>query len=335
MLNNWRGDVVTLVRNGQVSWRYDYSAFGVERDASGGSTSGENAWAARPKPNNPFRFGMGYTDVESGLVYLRNRYLMPEVGRFITADPFWNIGNMQDGLLSIRQASNLYSFVLNNPITFVDPSGLRLEIAATPGRRDIIMSNLQQLTNDTLSWTECWQYNVWIVGYNSASTRGVDLPAGTGMIRRLINNAQTVTIRFGANVLGRSNVIQSYDGGGSTVYFNPNQQIRTITSDWSGNNPRYEVMPSFIVLGHELIHALRHMGGNSRTGEVYLVNVPPNYDRRISREEAETIGLDHWRDGVMRPASTWLTTENALRREQNRAFGMRLRMRTHHEPPRG
>ena len=115
MLNNWRGDVVTLVRNGQVSWRYDYSAFGVERDVNGNPAI---------KPNNPFRFGMGYTDVESGLVYLRNRYLDPSIGRFITADPFWNIGNMQGSLAAMRQSSNLFVYVMNNPIRFVDPLGL-------------------------------------------------------------------------------------------------------------------------------------------------------------------------------------------------------------------
>ena len=35
-----------------------------------------------------------YTDPESGLVYLRNRYYDPETGRFITADTHWDVHNM-------------------------------------------------------------------------------------------------------------------------------------------------------------------------------------------------------------------------------------------------
>jgi len=148
-LNNWRGDVVTLVRNGQVSWRYDYSAFGVERDVNGNPAV---------KPNNPFRFGMGYTDVESGLVYLRNRYLMPETGRFITADPYWNLDNMIfwggniPNMTAIRSSVNLFAYVMNNPIMWIDPLGLhpdrrfgRISDAATDwGRNYFPISNYLQ-----------------------------------------------------------------------------------------------------------------------------------------------------------------------------------------------
>lgn len=61
--------------------------------------------------DNPFRYNGQYTDEETGLIYLRNRYYDPEIGRFTQEDP------AKDGL-------NWYAYCGNNPIAFVDPSGL-------------------------------------------------------------------------------------------------------------------------------------------------------------------------------------------------------------------
>ena len=51
--------------------------------------------------------------MSSGLIYLRNRYYDPSIGRFITEDP------ARDGL-------NWYVYCANNPINFIDPLGLVL-----------------------------------------------------------------------------------------------------------------------------------------------------------------------------------------------------------------
>jgi len=296
----------------------------VERDVNGNPAV---------KPNNPFRFGMGYTDVESGLVYLRNRYLMPEVGRFITADPFWNLGNMQDGLLSIRQASNLYSFVLNNPIAFVDPSGLRLEIIGTPEQRDIIMAHLDQLTNDTLTFSGGG--SIWRVHIDSQAV-GINLPTGTSMLRQLISNTRNhlTTIRPTAlaTSVGATCIINASNpnvGSGGTVWINLNY-AHYLNSNISGVI-RSRFTPTHIALGHELIHAYRYTRGHRISGantiEANGVTLA-NGRGVIPREEAETIGLDFYlNDGTRVNLSTELMTENSLRREQNRVFGMRLGMR--------
>lgn len=60
--------------------------------------------------------GYGY-DTESGLYYVRNRYLEPATGRFTTADP---TGAWEDG----RSRGNAYTYAGNNPTMFVDPTGL-------------------------------------------------------------------------------------------------------------------------------------------------------------------------------------------------------------------
>ena len=53
-------------------------------------------------------------DVESGLYHLRARPYNPETGTFISPDPI--------GFLGLD--TNLYRYVENNPINFIDPSGL-------------------------------------------------------------------------------------------------------------------------------------------------------------------------------------------------------------------
>jgi RHS repeat-associated protein len=58
----------------------------------------------------------GFTGLEhdeSGLVYARNRYYHPQLGRFISQDPIGFAGGL-----------NLYAYCSNDPINFTDPLGL-------------------------------------------------------------------------------------------------------------------------------------------------------------------------------------------------------------------
>lgn len=51
-----------------------------------------------------------------GLVHMNGRVYDPDIGRFLSADPF-----VQD--ITNLQAWNRYSYVLNNPLSYTDPSG--------------------------------------------------------------------------------------------------------------------------------------------------------------------------------------------------------------------
>ena len=55
-------------------------------------------------------------DKETGTYYLCTRYYDPEIGRFISEDAYW--GKDQDPL-----SLNLYTYCMNNPIMYIDPSG--------------------------------------------------------------------------------------------------------------------------------------------------------------------------------------------------------------------
>jgi RHS repeat-associated protein len=90
---------------GAVANRYDYDAFGNWEDTSYETIA------------NPFGFTARERDAESGLMFYRARYYDPKIGRFISEDP---IGFEASD-------ANLYRYVFNNPVTFIDPSGLVVE----------------------------------------------------------------------------------------------------------------------------------------------------------------------------------------------------------------
>ena len=120
-LYNGHGDVVQLANSsGVVVKDYDYSSFGVERDPD-------------PVDANPFRYCGEYFDKETGTVYLRARYYQPLSGRFLTEDP-------------IRSGENWYTYCINNPIRYIDPSGL----AIVPIR--VYLNQIYGIDNKYIVW---------------------------------------------------------------------------------------------------------------------------------------------------------------------------------------
>jgi RHS repeat-associated protein len=85
---------------GTVVGTQDYDAFGATRSQTGVQL--------------PFTYTGQQVDPESGLVYLRNRYLDPSTGRFQTPDPLGFAGS----------GVNLYAYVANSPLNATDPNGL-------------------------------------------------------------------------------------------------------------------------------------------------------------------------------------------------------------------
>ena len=101
---NAHGDVVNLTNaDGEVTKKYTYDAFGVEKNIDDSDT-------------NAFRYCGEYYDTETGTVYLRARYYNPATGRFISRDSY--AGKLEDPL-----SLNLYTYCANNPIYYSDPTG--------------------------------------------------------------------------------------------------------------------------------------------------------------------------------------------------------------------
>jgi len=93
------GSTTELVNgtNGSTLASYRYDTFGAIRSQTGTSA---NYWL----------FTGEQRDSGSNLYYLRARYYDPGIGRFVTQDPL--------------PMGNLYAYAGNNPVNFVDPSGL-------------------------------------------------------------------------------------------------------------------------------------------------------------------------------------------------------------------
>ena len=94
--------------NGQVITTKQYDAFG---NIQIGASDGRYAFTGRE------------WDPETGLYYYRARYYDQVAGRFLSEDPIGFLGGV-----------NFYTYVMNNPVNFVDPSGLYCVFQQTTGR---------------------------------------------------------------------------------------------------------------------------------------------------------------------------------------------------------
>lgn len=66
-------------------------------------------------------------DEETGLVYFGGRYYSPEMGRWITPDPLFLNTPAEASKRPLE--NNLYSYTVNNPVSYVDPNGEWIQAA--------------------------------------------------------------------------------------------------------------------------------------------------------------------------------------------------------------
>jgi RHS repeat-associated protein len=126
--------------DGSVRARHDYLPFGEELFANtGGRTTGQGYdLSYAPADNTRQKFTGKQRDVESKLDYFGERYYASHHGRFTSADPLGGSAKR-----AAPQSLNRYTYVLNNPLRFVDPYGLdsydqltKKEKAALVGKLD-------------------------------------------------------------------------------------------------------------------------------------------------------------------------------------------------------
>ena len=97
--------------------RHDFAAFGEELFAGVGIRSASNGYSGDSVRQ---KFGSYERDNETGLDFAEARYHANIQGRFTSVDPIIFAPHR----LSDPQSLNLYSYVRNNPLTLVDPTGM-------------------------------------------------------------------------------------------------------------------------------------------------------------------------------------------------------------------
>jgi RHS repeat-associated protein len=100
---------------GQIVARHDYLPFGVEIPNGVAGRSG--VWGVTDGLSPKFT-GQDH-DAETFLEFYQARYLAAGLGRFMSVDP----GNAGADL-GDPQTWNMYGYVRNNPLTYIDPSGM-------------------------------------------------------------------------------------------------------------------------------------------------------------------------------------------------------------------
>jgi RHS repeat-associated protein len=94
--------------SGAVIERYTYDPYGKVTITDGSGTElNESAIG------NPYMYSSRRYDETTGLYYYRNRMYSPELGRFLQRDPEW-----------YSDSVNIYAYVGDNPIRWIDPFGL-------------------------------------------------------------------------------------------------------------------------------------------------------------------------------------------------------------------
>jgi RHS repeat-associated protein len=102
--------------DGKIISKQDYTAFG----------SNESSTAE----NDRYFVGRKF-DKDLNYYLLGSRLYDPTIGRFVTPDMF--VLENPEQFITSPQSLNLYSYACNNPITYRDPSGYFVEVAAIAG----------------------------------------------------------------------------------------------------------------------------------------------------------------------------------------------------------
>ncbi len=116
VLRDHLGSVDTLMdaKTGAVLQHRGYDVFGRPRDIASGNAL-LSSWQGVTK---------GYTDhehlIDQELIHMNGRIYDFNVGRFLSVDPFLQFPENS-------QSANPYSYILNNPMSGVDPTGYRSE----------------------------------------------------------------------------------------------------------------------------------------------------------------------------------------------------------------
>lgn len=212
-------DVITS-ESGSVLQRLSYDAFGKRRNATAWSGSLVTSdWSSIASlTHRGFTFHEELDNVD--LIHMNGRVYDQNIGRFVSADPF-----IQAPFMS--QSFNRYSYVMNNPLSLIDPSGyswlskqfkkakkhlqavVRFHLKPTPRN---FFESIRQMPNqdkiDNYIMNNRWAYQIgyaaavvsswWIGGYGGAVYQAYYTYLATGSATDGMRAGITAAIRQAA-----------------------------------------------------------------------------------------------------------------------------------------
>ncbi|TVX92177.1 RHS repeat-associated core domain-containing protein [Paenibacillus agilis] len=178
---NGHGDVIAIVDEaGKKLNEYRYDIWGLPLEE-------------KETVPNILKYSGEYWDKTTGLQYLRARWYDPSMGRFISEDTY-------EGELINPSSLNLYTYVMNNPLKYIDPSG---NVADTVADIGFIGYDLYQLFTDP-SWENAGYLALdtgaaffpFVTGAG-ATARGVKGAKNTNKVSRATSSVAEFTVNMG------------------------------------------------------------------------------------------------------------------------------------------
>ncbi len=215
--------------SGATVWSATYDAFG-KATIDGASTVVSH-----------LRFPGQYFDAETGLHYNYHRFYVPNTGRYVTSDPIGFEGGDE----------NLYRYVRNNPVTWTDSWGLRIQIMGDQVQKKYILDQLNKFVRGKLSIDE----NGFLKRPPCKGDEGIESD-----IDELIKSGKLYRIfaHLYPEGYGRSQTVPT--NSGADIYFDPNvsANYRSGIFSVSASTPAGELAHELLGRGTQIERGVEH-----------------------------------------------------------------------------
>jgi RHS repeat-associated protein len=216
-----------------------------------------------------YKFTGKERDAESSLDNFGKRYDASSLGRFMTTDPVV----ITTERLTNPQQLNLYAYVANNPLRFIDPTGEILQCVGTTDQQKQCFAELQQIAGDAAKRLSM-DAKTGVVGFDAT---GLDLGKndGAALVNDLVGSKNTYDFSIGPTVMTDKGPVKiDYieanlpSFGDQPKNGNPPPGVNDIVALYFNNpnvtrasNTNLKVAPEWTIAFHELAEAYEKIDG--------------------------------------------------------------------------